>query len=152
MQIELSDEEVKSLVETGGVKKYVSDFVRGSSLATFMSDGRLHTWNPGLRYRGHAEKKEGLSGRCNYMTLKIPLVPMSYSFPAKKPGQKNPATNFWCFELRLNSFVRDRLRAMERSESPTAYEDNKRAVEEFVATGKKEEPKKRSRGRQKKDV
>lgn len=152
MQIELSDEEVKSLVETGGVKKYVSDFVRGSSLATFMSDGRLHTWNPGLRYRGHAEKKEGLSGRCSYMTLKIPLVPMSYSFPAKKPGQKNAATNFWCFELRLNSFVRDRLRAMEQSESPTAYEDNKRAIEEFVRTGKTEEPKKRSRGRQKKDV
>ena len=152
MQIELSDEEVKSLIETGGVKKYVSDFVRGSSLATFMSDGRLHTWNPGLHYRGRAEKREGLSGRCNYMTLRIPLVPMSYCFPMKKPGQENMATNFWCFELRLNSFVRDRLRAMVESESPTAYEDNKKAVEEFVATGKAEEPKKRSCGRSKRNV
>lgn len=152
MQIELSDEEVKSLIETGGVKKYVSDFVRGSSLATFMSDGRLHTWNPGLRYRGHAEKKEGLFGRCNYMTLRIPLVPMSYSFPAKKPGQENLATKFWRFELRLNSFVRDRLRVMVESESPTAYGDNKKAVEEFVATGRAEVPKKRPRGRMKRGV
>lgn len=139
MTLLLTESEVRKLADRGKVVKYVKNYAAGASLACALSNGSHRFTDRRRSYSLPAERKDGIFGRSDFMTVKLPLIPSVYTFPAVNPETPEEGKKFWAFEIAIREDIREQLKIILDDRTGKNFGLAKSRLDHIISGGKAED-------------